>query len=145
MFSECGSWTVYSWLGQDRSHHDLSHAPDSDLDSRAQLVAINEWLAGQVSAFATRLGELPGYAGSVLDETMVWWLNDLGRGNLHTVTQVPHVVVGDCGGALRTGQVVDAGGRYHNDLLLAVCHAMQVELGTFGAPEANTGPLPILA
>lgn len=141
MFSEALSQTVYSWLGASNGHHDLSHAGDSDRTAESQLIAINTWVAEQVSTFATRLKELPDIDGSVYDNTVILWVNDLGKGNVHSLWDVPFVLLGGGQGTLRGGRVLRYAGRRHNDLLLSVCYAMGVERATFGDPEANQGVL----
>lgn len=141
MFSESGSQTVYSWLGVAGGHHDISHAGDSDLVAQDNLVAINAWVAGRIARFAARLQELPDVAGSVYDNTLLVWANDLGKGNEHTLSDVPFVLLGGAGGRVRGGQLVRVQRRRHNDLLLTLCHAMGVPLASFGDAEANQGVL----
>ena len=67
---------------------------------------------------------------------------------------MPLVVIGGCGGRLKTGQVVrfplkldadpttsDVVDRAHNDLLITVAQAMGVSLTTFGDAPLCRGPL----
>ncbi len=138
MFSESTSQTIYNWLGVSGGHHDISHAGDSDELARGDMVAINTWVAEQLSRFASKLKELPDVAGSVYDNTLVVWVNDFNKGNEHTMTGVPFVMLGGAGGAVRGGQyLVYEGSRWHNDFLRTLCHAMGVPVKAFGAPEAN--------
>ena len=141
MFSESSGQTVYRWLGVHSGHHDLSHAGDSDLVAREQLISINAWIAEQISHFASRLKELPDVGGSAYDNTLIVWANDLGKGNEHTLSDVPFVVLGGAGGAIAGQQHIRVSDRWHTDLLLTLCHAMGVPRATFGAPESNQGPI----
>jgi hypothetical protein len=141
MFSEAASQTVYRWLGLTAPHHDLSHMGDSDTVAQASLVAIHTWVAERVAALATALQAVPDGAGSLLDSSLLLWVNDLGVGNVHSLTQVPFVLVGTAGGALPGGRFHSFPGRHQNDLLLAVAQAMGADLDTFGNTDANAGPL----
>ena len=141
MVSESGSQTVYSWLGITQGHHDISHAGDSDLVAQNNLVAINTWVAERIAGFAERLKALPDVEGSVYDNTLIVWVNDLGKGNEHTLTDVTFVLLGGAGGAIAGSQHLTYDGRRHNDLLLTVAHAMGANLSQFGDEEANRGPM----
>jgi hypothetical protein len=55
---------------------------------------------------------------------------------------MPLVLVGGGGGALRTGRHLQYQGAWHNDLLIAMSHAMGVPVTTFGNPAYCKGPLP---
>jgi hypothetical protein len=141
MFSEAASQTVYRWLGMTSTHHDLSHMGDSDKVAQGSLVAINAWIASQVASLATLLQAVPDGGGTLLDSSLLMWSNDLGIGNIHSLTQVPFTLVGTAGGAIPGGKLGSFPDRYQNDLLLAVAQAMGVDIDVFGAPEANAGPL----
>ena len=45
---------------------------------------------------AKRLAETPepGGSGSLLDNTLIVWTNELGKGNSHTLNNIPFVMVG---------------------------------------------------
>ena len=64
------------------------------------------------------------------DSTTVVWIPELGywpfanEGNNHLRADVPALVVGDCGGALDSGQVIDAAGASYHRFLLTLVHAM---------------------
>jgi hypothetical protein len=57
------------------------------------------------------------YGGSVLDDGVCVWTNDLSNGPPHGGTNVPWILAGGAGGRLRTGQYVDAGGTGFNRIL----------------------------
>ncbi len=84
------------WLGIEEGHHELSHEPDSEEKAQEKLVKINRWYCEQVAYMAKRLAETPepGGEGSLLDNTMIVWTNELGKGNSHTLDDIPFVLVG---------------------------------------------------
>jgi hypothetical protein len=57
------------------------------------------------------------YGGSVLDDGVCVWVNDLSNGPPHGGNNVPWILAGGAGGRLRTGQYVDAGGVEYNQIL----------------------------
>lgn len=65
----------------------------------------------QLQLYAYLLGRLDSYAspygGTVLDDGVTVWLNDLGAGPPHSGQKVPWLLAGNCGGRLRTGQFLD--------------------------------------
>ena len=86
-----------AWLGVDEGHHELSHEPDSNEKAQNKLMKINHWFAEQLAYLAKRLADTPepGGAGSLLDNTLFVWTNELGKGNSHTLDNIPFVLVGN--------------------------------------------------
>ena len=85
------------WLGVTEGHHELSHNPDSDKKSQEKLIRINKWYCEQMAYLVKRLAETPepGGGGSLLDNTLVIWTNELGKGNSHTLNDIPFVLAGN--------------------------------------------------
>ena len=86
------------WLGVDEGHHELSHKPDSDEKAAGE--------ADQDQQVVLRAARLPGASGwprrpsraatgSLLDNTLIVWTNELGKGNSHTLDNIPFVLVGN--------------------------------------------------
>jgi hypothetical protein len=134
------------WIGVDERHHELSHKPDTDLESQIQLTLINRWFGEQLAYLAKRLAETPepGGEGTMLDHTVVLWTNELGQGNSHTLNNIPFVLVGG-GLGFRMGRSIRYKQLPHNRLLLALAHGFGHTLERFGNPELSAGgPLPDL-
>lgn len=80
----------------------------------------------------------------MLDHTTVIWTNELGKGNSHTLNDIPFVLVGH-GLGFKMGRSLNYGGLPHNRLHLATAHAMGQQIKTFGKPElCADGALPNL-
>src|SRR5690606_6328054 len=80
------------WLGIEEGHHGLSHEPDDNQDAHEKLKKINSWFAGELAYLAGRLASIPepsGAGGSMLDHTQIVWVNELGKGNSHTLNDLP--------------------------------------------------------
>ncbi len=129
------------WLGVEEGHHSLSHDPDDNKDSYAKLLKINTWFAGEFAHLAKRLSETPEPTGdgNMLDNTLLVWTNELGKGNSHTLDNIPYVMVGG-GAGFKMGRSLKFDEAAHNRLWLAVAHAMgHTELKTFGKAELCAG------
>lgn len=131
------------WLKIEEGHHELSHEPDSNEKVQAQLIKINRWYCEQMAYLAQRLAETPepGGAGSLLDNTLILWTNELGKGNSHTLDNIPFVLVGG-GLDFQMGRSLKLGKVPHNRLLLALAHGMGHHIEEFGNPDfCGDGPL----
>ena len=82
-----------------------------------------------------RLAETPepGGHGSLLDNTLIVWGNELGQGNSHTLDNIPFLMVGN-GLDFRMGRSLVYPRVPHNRLLLALAHGFGHHLETFGNP-----------
>lgn len=141
-WSSASSAVVFDWLGHTVDHHELSHRADDDVDAADALAAIHRWYAEQLAFLLSRLDAAQEAGGSVLDHSLVLWGNELGRGNVHGHVSVPFVTAGAAGGAVRTGQSLDAQHAPHNQLLLATLRAFGVADATFGEPALGSTALP---
>jgi hypothetical protein len=135
-----------NWLDITDGHHGLSHEPDTDEVAKAKLVKINQWFAGEVKYLVDRLAATPepGGDGSMLDHTLVMWTNELGKGNSHTLNDIPFVLIGG-GFGFEMGRSLKLGGVPHNRLHLALAHAVGHRLETFGKKELCSGGPLVLA
>lgn len=157
------------WLDIQEGHHEISHSPDSDEKAMDKLTRINKWYAEQLAYLAKRLAETPepGGQGSLLDNTLIVWTNELGKGNSHTLDNIPFVLVGNgldfkMGRALNfdktppsrvlnaidqgvdfiTGKSIKPGKVAHNRLLLSLAHGFGHRITKFGNPDfCGDGPI----
>lgn len=131
------------WLGVDEGHHSLSHEPDSNAEAQEKLTKINRWFCEQLAYLAQKLSETPepGGQGSLLDNTVVVWTNELGKGNNHTHNDIPFVLVGN-GLDFPMGRSLQLGKTPHNRLLLSLAHGFGHRIEKFGNPDfCGDGPL----
>jgi hypothetical protein len=128
------------WLGVEEGHHTLSHEPDTKTDSYEKLRKINTWFAGEFAHLAKRLAETPEPTGegSMLDHTLLIWTNELGKGNSHSLDNIPCVMVGG-GAGFKMGRSLKLPQVPHNRLWMAVAKAMGHDLPTFGKAELCAG------
>lgn len=131
------------WLNVSEGQHDLSHKGDDDADAQDKLTRINQWYCQQMAYLAKRLAETPepGGGGSLLDNTTILWTNELGKGNSHTLDNIPFVLVGN-GLGFKMGRSLKYQRQPHNRLLLALAHSFGHRIEKFGNPDyCGGGPL----
>jgi len=153
-FGRGGAGHRFTWLGPEfnkdppviavdtaKGFHALAHN-ETEYGSREKLVKIHAWYAGQLAYVLERLAAVPEAGGTMLDHTLVVWVNELGSGAKHTHDRVPWVLAGNADGYFKEGRLVSLPGEPHNRLLLSLCHAMGFEERTFGDPDyCERGPL----
>lgn len=135
-----------TWLGINEGQHGLSHEPDSNKTAQDKLTKINEWYCSQLAYLAKRLQETPepDGNGTLLDNTLIVWTNELGQGNTHTLEDIPFVLVGN-GLGFKMGRALDFGHVPHNRLLLSLAHGFGHRIDRFGNPDyCGSGILPNL-
>jgi Protein of unknown function (DUF1552) len=124
------------WLGIDEGHHGLSHEPNENKEAHEKLTKINTWYCEQMAYLAKRLSETPepGGTGSLLDNTLILWGNELGQGNSHTRNDLPFVMVGN-GLDFNMGRSLKYSNVTHNRMLIALAHGFGHHVETFGSPN----------
>ena len=77
----------------------------------------------------------------MLDNTTIIWTNELGKGNSHTLNDIPFVLIGG-GLRFRMGRSLQYGRVSHNRLLMAFAHAFGHHVESFGNKNyCGDGPL----
>jgi hypothetical protein len=141
----------------ERFHH-ISHRINSDGSDGTPIAnadvkhhQIDKLFAGIFRDLVKALDDRETPTGTLLDEGVAIWLNDLSNGPPHSTRNMPYVCAGGCGGQLKTGVYVDAGdttqGRYvsHNKFLNTIGAAVGVKNGAgaplddFGDPDLEKG------
>jgi hypothetical protein len=134
---------LYDWLGiTDLEHHLMTHEPDSNMTARGELTKIYTWYTEMFAKFLAKLDAVPEGNGTLLDNSLVVWGSELGKGNSHSFEKVPFVVAGGAGGKLKTGRFLQFDGVEHNRLLVSVAQLMGVpEMNRFGGTDTQSGGL----
>jgi hypothetical protein len=126
-----------------RPHHDMSHDGDERTDTVELLTKVNLWYAQQFAYFLKKLDDIPEGTGTMLDNTVVFWCNELAKGNSHSRNDAHYVVAGGAG-YFRMGRTLKFNYKdtvRHNNLLLSLVNSMGIEDTTFGKADWCTGPL----
>ena len=140
LWARAGSNVRYTWLGLGTEHHTIAH--DSTDPARGQIAQINTWHAGEVAYLLDALKAVPEGEGTMLDNTLVVWGNELADGWSHAQQPTPLVLAGKAGGQLVGGRYLDFGEARHNKLLVSICNLMGLDdVTSFGTLDDGTGPL----
>ncbi|MGB0990846.1 MAG: DUF1552 domain-containing protein [Akkermansiaceae bacterium] len=129
------------WLGIEEGHHSLSHEPDKNKNAQQKLEKINIWFAQQLAYLAGKLRATPepGGSGNMLDNTTIVWVNELGKGNSHTLHNLPIVLIGG-GTGFKMNRFVNLGHKVpHNRFLLSLAHSFGHHIPHFGKKKLNQG------
>ena len=128
------------WLGVNDGHHSLSHKPDKDKSAQDKLLKINKWFAGELGYLCKRLKETPepGGEGNMFDNTTIMWVNELGKGNNHTLENIPFTLLGG-GLGFKMGRSLHLPGVNHNRLLMALAHGFGHHIKGFGEHKLSEG------
>jgi hypothetical protein len=136
-FGNGGEKWYYRWLGiNENSHDDIAHRDKgTDPVITEKVVKINVWHAEQVAHLARALAALPDGEGTLYDNTLIVWGNELATGP-HGLIDLPVVLLGRAGGRLPAGpRLVDAGAQDYHRLGTSL-------LGLMGVPAAGFGEAP---
>ncbi len=144
-------WVDGDWSGE-TSHHGISHAacPSSETNPSSgqtaaldKLSRINTWFAQQLAYLGTSLAAIDdGNGQTALDNTAILWVSEVSEGPDHRFTDMPYVLLGGMGGALKQGEHFNLDGQTHNNLFVSLGQAMGVpNFQSFGDPEFCTGPI----
>ena len=131
-----GKWR-FAWQGIDMNcHDDVAHHDTADAGSTPEntqrVLLMNQYYASRVAKIATALDAIPEGSGTMLDNTLVVWANEFGRGDHHQ-ENVPIVLIGRAGGAIpKGGRVVDVGRQVFNRLGCTILNAMGQRTPGFG-------------
>jgi len=79
----------------------------------------------------------------MLDNTIVLWGNELGKGNTHQHTRIPLVLAGGSNMGIQTGQFLQfEGNPGNNRLLVSILNALGYDdIDTYGELDNGTGGL----
>lgn len=142
MWANSSNTDPFPWLSIPEAHHELSHRGDTNEEAQEKLTRINTWYAEQFAYLVAKLKAIPEGDGTVLDNTLLVWVNEHQKGNTHDRNQMPYVLAGKAGGAVKTGRWFQVDGKVpHNNLWVGCMHVMGIEEMSFGNPEYCTGAL----
>jgi hypothetical protein len=134
--------TLYPWVGLDADgHHTLSH--DSGAQAQATLAKVYNWYSARIAHLLDKLASMPDADGrTVLDNTLVIWGSELGRGWDHDIENVPFVFAGATD-LLHAGRYLSGSVIEHNRILVSACHAMGLtDVQQYGSLDTGSGPVP---
>lgn len=130
---------THPWLGfNDGYHQAITHHQPT---RAADYAAVNQWLVSQLAYLLDQLKAASEGAGTLLDNTVVYFSSEMGFGNGHDGTDLPMIVGGGRGGMIpRQGRLLGRPGHGNGNVLVALMRAMGVSMSNFG--DGYTQALP---
>lgn len=128
------------WIPSLGDGHGLSHAGPSSPNEAGELRKRDTWYATQLAYLLGRMDAVMEGERSLLDNSVVFWGNELSVGATHSHLNMPFLIAGGAG-HFRMGRYLQYSNASHVNMLLSFLHAMGIEDQTFGAPEFCEGPL----
>ena len=106
MMANGGSNRSYDFLGVTGAHHEISHHGGST-DNLQDLTTIDTWEVSMFADLVQKLGAVEEADGSrLLDHTLAYFSSDISDGDWHNHHDMPVLLAGGGGGALRSGRHV---------------------------------------
>jgi hypothetical protein len=141
MLANAGSNRSYNFIDVKEGHHELSHH-QGDKAKLEKISKINRFHVQQLAYILGRLKSIPEADGTLLDHTMIVYGSGISDGNRHNNENLPLLVAGGGGGAIRTGRHI----RYDEEtpvcnLFVSMLNGIGVQTDYFGD---STGPLRLL-
>jgi hypothetical protein len=150
--------TGFNNMGQCNTPPNIYSATNLNMyQSLTQQKAIDLWYAQQVAYLAQKLAGFSGANnGTLLDQCVICWGNELDIGAAHNHDDTPFLLIGGANGQLKTGQMVTfpsdftdgdatlraSKDRSHNDLLITLAKVMGVDVANkVGDAQYCTGPI----
>jgi hypothetical protein len=131
MFSGSVGETSYWEVGEEKSHHQLTHDEEGD---QPLVHAATIFVMQQYASLLETLAATPDGAGNLLDNAVVLASSDTADGKEHTLEDYPIVVAGRGGGRLRYPGVHHRSDQGENTskVLLSLLRASGLPLSRFG-------------
>ncbi len=127
----------FPWLGltgpgiefPTRHKHDIAHRPGVNSVDK---INTEKWFMSMFAYLLNKLSSVPEGAGTMLDNTVVMWLNSLNSGFGHTVLKLPIVIAAGANMGIRTGRMMELTKEAHNKVLAALANSVGVPMTGWG-------------
>jgi hypothetical protein len=138
MFANDVSGRNFSFLdGVAGGHHDMSHHENKE-NKINQYKEITRWHTSKFAYLLDQLQSIKEGEGTLLDNSMILFGSSISDGNRHSPNNLPIVVAGGAGGALKTGlHVQKPKDTPLCNLYETMLNAMGVEVDSFGDSDGT--------
>lgn len=103
MFANDVSGRNFSFLpGVSGGHHDMSHHENKE-EKITQYREITRWHTEQLAYMMRQMRNIPEGEGNLLDNSMILFGSSISDGNIHNPNNLPIILGGKAGGALKSG------------------------------------------
>jgi hypothetical protein len=117
----------YPELGFRNEHHSVTHH-ENEPEPKGKVAAITAFNITQFAHMVKKMASIREGDGTLLDHSIMMWGSGLEDGNKHTRENLPFIIAGSGGGALKTGRFLPNTKGNQGDLLTTLLAAMGVPL-----------------
>ena len=120
--------------GATDGHHNLTHHEPGE---QPQVAEITNFCMGEFAVFLNELRSIPEGEGTLLDNCAILCCSEVSEGRTHSIDDVPVVLAGSAGGALRQGLHLRSYTQENvNKLMLTLVRSMGINLTSLGADDS---------
>ncbi len=144
-WSRSFSQVRHTWVGVNAEHHTLSHMTSAQ--NQMDKFKIERWYHERMAELLHQMDSIPEGNGTLLDNTMLIYCNDLTEGAPHSVSPAISWVAGKAGGKIKTapnGRLIEAGSYDFTQLLVTSAHVMGATSVNQVGPLGKPGDIPPL-
>ncbi len=131
-WSTAESTVFHKWLDVAGEHHLMSHDATGN---RNDLIKIQTWYAEQFKYLLDALKGQEEEGASILDSSVVLWVNELSDGDVHNRRDLGWIIAGKGNGAIVTGRSVKYQNVTTNQLFASLMTMFGAPTKSFGAPQ----------
>jgi hypothetical protein len=99
------------------------------------LTRVVKWFMTMYTRLLDKLAAVPEGNGTMLDNTVVLFLNSLNSGYGHSVLKLPIIVAAGANMGIRTNRLIELKAEAHNKLLASLANAVGVPMAGWGDPR----------
>ena len=96
------------------------------------MTEVNTWYSTQFAYLLSEMKKIPEGAGTLLDNTLLFWPNELSQAEVHDRKRLPYVLAGKAQGKVPTGRYLKYNGEPHNQLLATFCNMFGMNVTGYG-------------
>ncbi len=140
MFQNAGAYRDYAFIGAPGSHHETSHHMTLQ-ENYDKLEIIDQWEVLQFAKLLQRMKDTPDTEdASLLDNSLVFFSSEISDGNAHNHNNLPVLLAGSAGGAVKPGRHLTFPDEPPiANLFTTILNTLGVPNDSFG--DDGTGPL----
>ncbi|MES2744393.1 MAG: DUF1552 domain-containing protein [Bdellovibrionota bacterium] len=101
------SWANFNGKPIQESYHALSHGMVDPTNWREKLTILDRYHAGEFAYIIGKLKESTVGNSNILDNSLALWASEISDGNTHSSFNLPIVLAGKAGGAIKSGKFIE--------------------------------------
>ncbi|MDG2318787.1 MAG: DUF1552 domain-containing protein [Rhodospirillaceae bacterium] len=126
--------------GESFTHHTLTHEEpiDSELGYQRRVAELHVYSMEALATFIQAFKNIREGDGTLLDNTLIFANSDTGNSRVHSVDNIPIMLIGSAGGRLKTGLHIAGNGDPVSRIGLTTLQAMGIPVGSWGTGSLET-------